>query len=114
MHVLVVPRRHVETLFELDEDTAAQLMRVEIVQEAAQAPGPEAPPMQAQHADPVTGENEMANPSAQNPEGTLIGDDRSKLPIEALPPGWEMTGRNSPCPCGSGKKYKHCHGTLTA
>ena len=22
-------------------------------------------------------------------------------------------GRNEPCPCGSGKKYKHCHGTLT-
>ena len=21
-------------------------------------------------------------------------------------------GRNEPCPCGSGKKYKHCHGTL--
>ncbi|MFL6588468.1 MAG: HIT family protein [Luteimonas sp.] len=27
-HVLVVPRRHVETLFDLDEDTAAQLMRI--------------------------------------------------------------------------------------
>ncbi|MCF6273313.1 MAG: preprotein translocase subunit SecA [Rhodobacteraceae bacterium] len=23
---------------------------------------------------------------------------------------WERSGRNSPCPCGSGKKYKHCHG----
>jgi len=22
----------------------------------------------------------------------------------------EKVGRNSPCPCGSGKKYKHCHG----
>jgi preprotein translocase subunit SecA len=21
-------------------------------------------------------------------------------------------GRNEPCPCGSGKKFKHCHGTL--
>ena len=21
-------------------------------------------------------------------------------------------GRNEPCPCGSGKKYKHCHGQL--
>lgn len=29
-HVLVVPRRHVETLFDLDEDTAAQLMRVAV------------------------------------------------------------------------------------
>jgi preprotein translocase subunit SecA len=24
---------------------------------------------------------------------------------------WGDTPRNSPCPCGSGKKYKHCHGT---
>jgi len=22
-------------------------------------------------------------------------------------------GRNEPCPCGSGKKYKHCHGKIT-
>jgi len=22
-------------------------------------------------------------------------------------------GRNEPCPCGSGKKFKHCHGTLS-
>lgn len=29
-HVLVIPRRHVETLFELDEDTAARLMRVAV------------------------------------------------------------------------------------
>jgi preprotein translocase subunit SecA len=27
-----------------------------------------------------------------------------------LPPGWEKTGRNEPCPCGSGKKFKRCHG----
>jgi preprotein translocase subunit SecA len=25
---------------------------------------------------------------------------------------WAGTGRNAPCPCGSGKKYKHCHGRL--
>ena len=24
----------------------------------------------------------------------------------------EKVGRNDPCPCGSGKKYKHCHGRL--
>ncbi|OAI52283.1 preprotein translocase subunit SecA [Betaproteobacteria bacterium SCGC AG-212-J23] len=27
--------------------------------------------------------------------------------------GAEKIGRNDPCPCGSGKKYKHCHGKLT-
>src|SRR5690606_22912395 len=28
----------------------------------------------------------------------------------ALPPGWEHTPRNQECPCGSGKKFKKCHG----
>lgn len=25
---------------------------------------------------------------------------------------WDQSGRNDPCPCGSGKKYKHCHGRV--
>ena len=29
-----------------------------------------------------------------------------------LPAGWETTGRNDACPCGSGKKFKHCHGKI--
>jgi preprotein translocase subunit SecA len=39
------------------------------------------------------------------------GDEAQKQqPIErALP----KVGRNDPCPCGSGKKYKHCHGKLS-
>ena len=28
------------------------------------------------------------------------------------PASWGKVGRNEPCPCGSGKKYKHCHGRL--
>jgi preprotein translocase subunit SecA len=30
------------------------------------------------------------------------------------PTTWNGTPRNSPCPCGSGKKYKHCHGAMQA
>nr|WP_314122149.1 preprotein translocase subunit SecA [uncultured Brevundimonas sp.] len=95
-------------LYDLRHNVTRWLMTVEFRFQ----PPPEMPEFQEIHLNPGTGENEMANPSAQNPEGTLIGDDRSKLPIEALPPGWEMTGRNSPCPCGSGRKFKHCHGAL--
>ncbi|WBT06474.1 preprotein translocase subunit SecA [Brevundimonas vesicularis] len=95
-------------LYDLRHNVTRWLMTVEF---RFQAP-PELPEFQEIHLNPGTGENEMADPSAQNPEGTLIGDDRSKLPVEALPPGWEMTGRNSPCPCGSGRKFKHCHGAL--
>jgi preprotein translocase subunit SecA len=29
------------------------------------------------------------------------------------PTTWGNPGRNDPCPCGSGKKFKHCHGRLT-
>ncbi len=38
------------------------------------------------------------------------GDEASKgKPVERAMP---KVGRNDPCPCGSGKKYKHCHGKL--
>ncbi|WP_414694622.1 SEC-C metal-binding domain-containing protein, partial [Phenylobacterium sp.] len=39
-------------------------------------------------------------------------EQRAALPLSALPDGWEDSGRNQPCPCGSGKKFKHCHGAL--
>ncbi len=29
------------------------------------------------------------------------------------PATWGKVPRNAPCPCGSGRKYKHCHGKLT-
>jgi preprotein translocase subunit SecA len=33
---------------------------------------------------------------------------RAAAPVAAVP----RVGRNEPCPCGSGKKFKHCHGKL--
>jgi preprotein translocase subunit SecA len=83
------------------------LMTVEFQFEAP----PQPPPFSAfeVHLDPVTGENEMAGGSI--PDG-LTPEQRAALPISALPAGWEQTGRNQPCPCGSGKKFKHCHGAL--
>lgn len=61
------------------------------------------------HMDPLTGEN-IAQMGAL-PDG-LSAEQREALPITALPDGWEHTGRNQPCPCASGKKFKHCHGAL--
>lgn len=40
------------------------------------------------------------------PEGAVEGFD------ETRPETWGNPGRNDPCPCGSGKKFKHCHGQL--
>jgi preprotein translocase subunit SecA len=100
------------TLFEtlltdLRQNVTRWLMTVEFQFEA-----PPAPPMgqfQEIHLDPLTGEN--AAMMGQLPDG-LNTEQRQALPVTALPEGWENTGRNSSCPCGSGKKFKHCHGAL--
>jgi preprotein translocase subunit SecA len=41
-------------------------------------------------------------------------DDETAVPTppETIVRGQEKVGRNDPCPCGSGKKYKQCHGTI--
>jgi preprotein translocase subunit SecA len=59
------------------------------------------------HIDPLTGENDAGGIG-----GELTSAQREALPVSALPGGWEQTSRNQPCPCGSGKKFKHCHGQL--
>jgi preprotein translocase subunit SecA len=61
------------------------------------------------HLDPLTGEN-VARAGAL-PEG-LSPTQREALPVTLLPDDWASTGRNAACPCGSGKKFKHCHGAL--
>ncbi|MES2860496.1 MAG: preprotein translocase subunit SecA [Pseudomonadota bacterium] len=97
-------------LHELRHNVTRWLMTVEFRFEAP--PPMELPEFQEIHLNPGTGVNEMADPLAQNPEGQLTGDARSRLPVELLPAGWERTARNSDCPCGSGRKFKHCHGAL--
>ena len=72
---------------------------------------PEPPPFAFQevHLDPLTGEN--AAQMGVLPDGLSV-EQRQALPFSALPEGWQATGRNQACPCGSGKKFKHCHGAL--
>jgi len=48
--------------------------------------------------------------SARMPSGQLAAPGRGLSGAAGLPTGWENTGRNDPCPCGSGKKFKKCHG----
>jgi len=60
------------------------------------------------HMDPETGQNERAGGIPDN----ISPDERQALPVSALPEGWDRTSRNALCPCGSGKKFKHCHGSL--
>jgi preprotein translocase subunit SecA len=104
----------------LREQVTGQLMRIEVV---FQQPEPaELPPMFAQHLDPATGENEIDMPQgAAFGAGSALGlaaYDAETMPAKGRDPNdpasWGRVGRNEPCPCGSGKKYKHCHGRFLA
>ncbi len=46
-----------------------------------------------------------------NEDGSISQDAEATGPA-AIPPEWGHVGRNDPCPCGSGKKFKQCHGKL--
>ncbi len=84
---------------------------------------PELPPLPdfiTTHFDPFTGEDDSNDIDAGSrgyvttqlpplqmvrPEAQDMGED---------PAEWEgRVNRNAPCPCGSGRKYKHCHGAVT-
>ena len=88
------------------EAVTAQLMRVEIVPPEQQ---PELPPMEAHKLDPNTGEDEMAYANAAlGAPGAAVVPAAQRDPNN--PETWGKVGRNEDCPCGSGKKFKHCHG----
>lgn len=88
----------------LREAVTAQLMRVEIVPPEQEAPV--LPQMEAHKLNPDTGEDEMALASVTlAPQAT-----DAALRDPKNPASWGKIGRNEDCPCGSGKKYKHCHG----
>ncbi|MBZ3693312.1 preprotein translocase subunit SecA [Phyllobacterium calauticae] len=95
-------------LTNLRQNVTTQLMRVEIVREAAEAPSPELPPMEVHHFDGLTGEDDFGDTA-------VLEDLRVVSPEERDPNNpktWGKIGRNEACPCGSGKKYKHCHGSF--
>ena len=95
-------------LVDLRQNVTKWLMTVEFAfEEAPQQPV--SPQTFEVHLDPLTGENELERGFV--PDG-ISAEQRQALPVSALPDGWEDTGRNSPCPCASGKKFKHCHGAL--
>jgi preprotein translocase subunit SecA len=72
------------------------------------------------HIDPLTGLDDSADVDA----GTLGLISTRLPPFQIAPPSMPAElnsdpnsldgkiSRNAPCPCGSGQKYKHCHGQL--
>ena len=85
--------------------------RVEL--NAEQPPPPPLPPMQESHPDPA-----MALSGSEPAYEMAGGGTVTALPMrgESVDPNnpatWASSPRNAPCPCGSGKKFKHCHGKL--
>ena len=73
-------------------------------------------PMTETHMNPVTGENEMAPPQPRERPSSGISTMRAQSARTKVDPTnpetWGRVPRNAPCPCGSGKKYKHCHGAI--
>jgi preprotein translocase subunit SecA len=96
----------------LRQAVTGQLMRVELVREEEPEPQPAMPQMVARHIDATTGEDDFADGDVM----TLARETQRAVPAEERDPknpaSWGKVGRNEPCPCGSGKKYKHCHGTF--
>ncbi len=105
----------------LRETVSAQLMRVEVAYEPQSQT---LPPMFASHVDPLTGEDDVgiADVNARMSAGDFAGGGglallaaAERVPVSrdpADPASWGKVGRNEACPCGSGRKYKHCHGAL--
>ncbi|MBV8525183.1 MAG: preprotein translocase subunit SecA [Acetobacteraceae bacterium] len=108
-------------LDELKERVTAMLARVEIAPEQPPEPDfqvrrqsifeshPEPAPALAGAAPELALEGASAGPA---PVHVALQSTRSDAVDPDDPATWRNTPRNAPCPCGSGKKYKHCHGRI--
>jgi len=103
-------------LISIREDVTRILMRAQVQLEPA--PPPAFPDFITQHIDPFSGDDDTADIDAAT-GAVLSSVPFGIIPQQPLPRGEAQGGvveapvsRNAPCPCGSGKKYKHCHGQL--
>jgi preprotein translocase subunit SecA len=110
-------------LDELKERVTSMLSRVELAPEGPAEPIPPPRPLQMFELHP---EPEMAFAGAADdaPDVTMelrSGPAPMSMSVRSMradavnpndPATWRNAARNGPCPCGSGKKYKHCHGKL--
>src|SRR5580704_3535483 len=106
-------------LDELKERVTGMLARVELAPEPMREPPPTQ--MVELHPQPMSafaGEPEMALEGAGAPVAATTGSGMAVAASQSMrsdavdpndPATWRNASRNAPCPCGSGKKYKHCH-----
>jgi len=112
-------------LARLREMVTGQLMHIELAPEEEEEflQPAELPPMEAHHIDATTGldEFEFADASVDGIARYDDGQEARRTPVQTRksaaqvdpnnPATWGKVSRNAVCPCGSGKKYKHCHGS---
>ena len=77
-----------------------EMQRQEEVQEAA----PEQPTQRQNYTEEKVNLDDIAQQEAANQDTREIEENHTPLVKDKMP------GRNDPCPCGSGKKFKNCHG----
>jgi preprotein translocase subunit SecA len=101
-------------LVSIREEVTRILMRAQVQLEAP--PPPVLPDFITQHLDPFSGDDDTADIDAAT-GAVLSSVPFANIPQQALPQreggvAEAPVSRNAPCPCGSGKKYKHCHGQI--
>ncbi len=105
-------------LSNIREDVTRTVARLDLrFEEPEPMPLPDLPDFLTTHIDPFTGDDNSADI-----DGGSLGVIANTLPPMQIPrpdlpqgenPYAELEiSRNAPCPCGSGRKYKHCHGAL--
>jgi preprotein translocase subunit SecA len=60
--------------------------------------------------DPITGFDGAADESLEAYESPVAVEEQAPSVEQRVTDEWDRVGRNDPCPCGSGLKYKKCHG----
>jgi preprotein translocase subunit SecA len=99
-------------MVELRQNVTRWVMTVEFQFQQAPMFEPQPGSLFETHLDPTTGTNERDGVALASQGGFMDPALAERLPPLALPDGWMNTPRNGMCPCGSGKKFKHCHGAL--
>ncbi len=89
-------------------------VRIQSAEEARAAEAaaePQVQNVQYQHAE--AGDTAAANADPAAAAAAAAQEEAARRAVAAiLASSVPKVGRNEPCPCGSGKKYKHCHGAL--
>jgi preprotein translocase subunit SecA len=96
--VMLLQRLQVRTEEEIEREEAERQRRLQAR-------------MQLQHAAPPQLGDQAPQPAPGAPEREPPAE-APAAPVTPFVRGVRKVGRNEPCPCGSGRKFKHCHGAL--